>query len=74
MLLNKATEADQLLLGFSNDEKRLAESLTAAIGSAGSPMFDGDLTREPRRIAEFYQTKSFRLYPSALRIVWPATG
>jgi hypothetical protein len=67
-----ATETEQLLLGFSDDEKRQLfadrrhwERWLANV--------DGDLEREPKRIAEFYQTKSFRLEPVGLAYLWPVT-
>ena len=67
-----ASEADQLLLGFSDDEKRQLfadrrhwERWLANV--------DGDLQREPKRIAEFYQTKSFRLEPVGLAYLWPVS-
>jgi len=34
---------------------------------------DGDLAREPKRIAEFYETKSHRLEPVGLAYLWPVT-
>jgi len=65
-----ATETEQLLLGFSDDEKRQLfadrrhwERWLANV--------EGDLAREPKRIAEFYQTKSFRLEPVGLAYLWP---
>ena len=68
-----ATETEQLLLGFSDDEKRQLfadrrhwERWLANV--------DGDLAREPKRIAEFYQTKSFRLEPVGLAYLWPITN
>ena len=35
---------------------------------------DGDLEREPKRIAEFYRTQSYRLEPVGLAYLWPVTG
>ncbi len=68
-----ATEADQLLLGFSDDEKRQL-SADRRRWQSWLANVDGDLTREPQRIAEFYQTKSFRLEPVGLAYLWPVTG
>ena len=69
----QSTEADQLLLSFSEEEKRQIaadrrhwERWLASV--------DGDLLNEPQRIAEFYQTKSFRLEPVGLAYLWPVTG
>lgn len=67
-----ATETAQLLLGFSDDEKRqlLADRRHWERWLAN---VDGDLAREPKRIAEFYRTKSFRLEPVGLAYLWPVT-
>ena len=35
---------------------------------------DGDLAREPQRIADFYRTRSYRLEPVGLAYLWPVTG
>jgi superfamily II DNA/RNA helicase len=69
----RATEAEQLLLGFSDEEKRqlVADRRHWERWLAN---VDGDLAREPRRIAEFYQTKSFRLEPVGLAYLWPTKG
>jgi hypothetical protein len=68
-----ATEAEQLLLGFSDDEKR---QLTAdrRHWERWLASVDVDIAREPKRVAEFYQTKSFRLEPVGLAYLWPVTG
>jgi hypothetical protein len=68
----RATEAEQLLLGFSDDEKRqlVADRRHWERWLAN---VDGDLAREPNRIAEFYQTKSFRLEPVGLAYLWPVS-
>lgn len=65
-----ATEAEQLLLGFSDDERR---QITAdrRHWERWLANVDGDLEREPKRISEFYQTKSFRIEPVGLAYLWP---
>ena len=65
-----ATEADQLLLGFSDEEKRQL-SADRRHWERWLANVDGDIEREPKRIAEFYQTKSFRLEPVGLAYLWP---
>lgn len=66
----KATEAEQLLLTFSDDEKRQLAA-DRRHWERWLANVDGDLAREPERIAEFYQTKSFRLEPVGLAYLWP---
>jgi hypothetical protein len=68
-----ATETAQLLLGFSDEEKRqmVADRRHWERWLAN---VDGDIEREPKRIAEFYRTKSFRLEPVGLAYLWPVTG
>jgi superfamily II DNA or RNA helicase len=68
-----AAEADQMLLGFSDDEKRQL-SADRRHWERWLANVDGDLAREPQRIAEFYQTKSYRLEPVGLAYLWPVTG
>jgi len=68
-----ATETEQLLLGFSDEEKRQM-SADRRHWERWLANVDGDLAREPKRIAEFYQTKSFRLEPVGLAYLWPVTG
>lgn len=68
-----AAEADQMLLGFSDDEKRQL-SADRRHWERWLANVDGDLEREPKRIAEFYQTKSYRLEPVGLAYLWPVTG
>jgi len=67
-----STEANQLILGFSEDEKRqiMADRRHWERWLAN---VDGDIEREPKRIADFYQTKSFRLEPVGLAYLWPVT-
>ncbi len=69
----ESTEADQLLLGFNDDEKRQI-SADRRHWERWLANVDGDLSREPRRIAEFYQTQSFRIEPVGLAYLWPVTG
>lgn len=67
------SEADQLLLGFSDDEKRQL-SADRRHWERWLANVDGDLAREPQRITDFYETKSFRLEPVGLAYLWPVTG
>jgi hypothetical protein len=66
------SEADQLLLGFSDDEKRQL-SADRRHWERWLANVDGDLAREPQRIADFYETKSFRLEPVGLAYLWPVS-
>ncbi|GDY23060.1 hypothetical protein LBMAG56_44070 [Verrucomicrobiota bacterium] len=68
-----ATETDQLLLGFSDEEKRQL-SADRRHWERWLANVDGDLAREPQRIADFYQTKSFRLEPVGLAYLWPVNA
>ena len=68
-----ATQTEQLLLGFSDEEKRQL-SADRRHWERWLANVDGDLVREPQRIADFYQTKSFRLEPVGLAYLWPVTG
>jgi superfamily II DNA or RNA helicase len=65
-----ATETEQLLLGFSDEEKRQI-SADRRHWERWLANVDGDIVREPKRIADFYQTKSFRLEPVGLAYLWP---
>ena len=69
----RATEAEQLLLGFNDDEKRQLAA-DRRHWERWLANVDGDLAREPQRIAEFYRTRSFRLEPVGLAYLWPVTG
>ena len=69
----KATEADQMLLSFSEEEKRQL-SADRRHWERWLANVDGDLSREPKRIIEFYQTKSFRLEPVGLAYLWPVNA
>jgi superfamily II DNA or RNA helicase len=68
-----ATETEQLVLGFSDDEKRQIAA-DRRHWERWLSSVDGDILREPKRVAEFYQTKSFRLEPVGLAYLWPVTG
>jgi len=69
----ESTASEQLLLGFSDDEKRQL-SADRRHWQRWLGNVDGDLAREPQRIADFYHTKSFRLEPVGLAYLWPVTG
>ncbi len=69
----ESTGHEQLLLGFSDEEKKQL-SADRRHWQRWLENVDGDLTREPQRIAEFYRTKSFRLEPIGLAYLWPVTG
>ncbi|MFM8359956.1 MAG: helicase, partial [Verrucomicrobiota bacterium] len=58
----QAAETDQLLLGFSEEEKRQLAA-DRRHWERWLANVEGDLTREPARIAAFYQTRSYRLEP-----------
>jgi superfamily II DNA or RNA helicase len=68
----KATETEQLLLGFSDEEKRQL-SADRRHWERWLADVEDDLKREPERIAEFYRTRSFRLEPVGLAYLWPIT-
>ena len=74
----KASEQDQLYLPMAGDTTDAAERRQRAADrrhwESWLANVEGDLTREPQRIAEFYQTKSFRLEPVGLAYLWPVTG
>jgi hypothetical protein len=65
-----ATEAEQLIMHFSDEEKRQLAA-DRRHWERWLANVDGDLVREPSRIAEFYQTKSYRLEPVGLVYLWP---
>lgn len=69
----KATGAEQLLLGLNDDEKRQLAA-DRRHWERWLANVDGDLAREPGRIAEFYRTKSFRLEPVGLAYLWPVSN
>jgi hypothetical protein len=69
----EATGSEQLLLEFSDEERRQL-SADRRHWQRWLANVDGDLSREPQRIADFYHTKSFRLEPVGLAYLWPITG
>lgn len=69
----EATGSEQLLLEFSDEEKRQL-SADRRHWQRWLANVDSDIAREPRRIADFYHTKSFRLEPVGLAYLWPITG
>jgi superfamily II DNA or RNA helicase len=74
LLKYEATGADQPLLPGFSDEERRQLSADRRHWERWLANVDGDLAREPQRIAEFYQTKSFRLEPVGLAYLWPTVG
>ena len=69
----KSTGQEQMLLGFSDEEKRQLAA-DRRHWQRWLENVDSDLQREPQRIAEFYRTKSFRLEPVGIAYLWPVTG
>jgi superfamily II DNA or RNA helicase len=67
------TDDQQLLLGFSTDEKRQFES-NRRYWARWIENVDGDLRREPARILDFYKVVSSRIEPIGLAYLWPVTG
>jgi superfamily II DNA or RNA helicase len=69
----EATGDEQSVLpGFSDDERRQL-SADRRHWQRWLANVEGDLAREPQRIADFYQTRSFRLEPVGLAYLWPVT-
>ncbi|MEN9634675.1 MAG: hypothetical protein RL077_3079 [Verrucomicrobiota bacterium] len=74
LLKYEATGDDQSVLpGFSDDERRQL-SADRRRWQRWLTNVDGDLAREPQRIADFYRTRSYRLEPVGLAYLWPVTG
>ncbi len=74
LLKYQATGEDQPLLpGFNEDERRQLAA-DRRHWQRWLANVDGDLAREPQRIAEFYRTRSSRLEPVGLAYLWPITG
>jgi hypothetical protein len=70
----EATGDEQSVLpGFSDDERRQL-SADRRHWQRWLANVEGDLAREPQRIADFYQTRSFRLEPVGLAYLWPVTN
>lgn len=65
--------AQQLMLEFSDDEKRQLES-NKRYWQRWLGTVDADLEHEPARIREFYQTASYRIEPIGVVYLWPLTG
>jgi ERCC4-related helicase len=61
------------LPGFTSDEQRQLKA-NQRYWKAFLDNVDGDLEREPARIAQFYQTKSHRIEPVGIAYLWPITG
>lgn len=64
---------DQLVLEFSNDEKRQLES-NRRYWQLWLTKAEGDLAEEPNRILNFYKVTSIRIEPIGLAYLWPITG
>jgi hypothetical protein len=67
------TDDQQLLLGFSVDERRQFES-NRRYWQRWIANVEGDLQQEPARILDFYKTVSSRVEPIGLAYLWPVTG
>jgi hypothetical protein len=70
--LGKAPDP-QMMLNFSADEKR-QHDLDRRAWDRFILNVDGDLSREPARILEFYKVASFRIEPVGIAYLWPITG
>jgi SNF2 family DNA or RNA helicase len=72
------TEGDQLFLAIpGNDDDAIARRQRSADRRHWQRWLanvDGDLIREPQRVADFYRVKAFRLEPVGLAYLWPVTG
>lgn len=72
------TEGDQLFLALKgNDDDAQARRQRAADRrhwQAWLANVEADIIREPQRVADFYDVKSFRLEPVGLAYLWPVTG
>lgn len=66
-------DEQSVLPGFSDEERRQL-SADRRHWQRWLANVEGDIAREPRRIADFYQTRSFRLEPVGLAYLWPVTG
>lgn len=67
------SQSPQLVLGFSEDEKRQLDS-NRRYWQRWLKNVDGDLVTEPDRVRSFYTISSFRLEPIGLAYLWPVTG
>jgi hypothetical protein len=72
------TESDQMFLSIPGDDDdakaRRQRSADRRHWQSWLANVDGDLVREPQRIADFYRIKSYRLEPVGLAYLWPVTG
>lgn len=72
------TEGLQMFLPIKGDDSDARERRQRAADRrhwlAWLDNVDGDLVREPQRIADFYRIKSARLEPVGLAYLWPVTG
>jgi superfamily II DNA or RNA helicase len=66
-------DEQSVLPGFSDEERRQL-SADRRHWQRWLANVEGDIAREPHRIADFYQTRSFRLEPVGLAYLWPVTG
>jgi hypothetical protein len=74
LLKFEATQNEQAVLpGFNEDERRQLIA-DRRHWKRWLENVDGDLAREPKRIADFYHTRSHRLEPVGLAYLWPVTG
>ena len=66
-------EAGQLLLDFSEDERRQYEANVRAWRER-LEQFERDLAEEPSRIRAFYEVRASRIEPVGLVYLWPETN
>lgn len=74
LLKFNATGEDQIVLPGFSDEERRQLSADRRHWQRWLANVDGDLAREPQRIADFYRTRSYRLEPVGLAYLWPVTN
>ncbi len=67
------SQSTQLLLGFSDDEKRQVDS-NRRYWQRWLKNVEGDIASEPDRVRSFYTISSYRLEPIGLAYLWPVTG
>lgn len=63
----------QLTLGFNEEEKRQLES-NRRYWQRWLENVENDITNEPERIKQFYNTASYRIEPLGIAYLWPITG
>ncbi len=71
--VNARVDSTPLLPGFSGEEIRQYQA-DRRHWERWLSTVEKDLHREPQRIREVYQTKSFRLEPVGLAYLWPVSG